>query len=107
MPITIEVNLRVPDVNIRSAAAPATRIVNAETRFCRMIDVEALPKVGDVLELVAGGDVFPVVVKRLDWADDKNRFIARCQYARKSMHVNEYQKLRTDPDWTSQPLLGD
>jgi hypothetical protein len=107
MPITIEVNLRVPDVTVRGGAAPATRITNSETRFQTAIDVAALPKIGDVLELSAGGDPFPVVVTRLDWVDDKNRFVAGCQYGRTSMHVDDYLKLRTDADWTSRALLHD
>jgi len=106
MPITIEVNLRVPDINLRVGDEPPRRIVNAESRFWTVIDVGALPKVGKRLELSARARAFPAIVKRLDWSDDKNRFVAACQYGRKSMLASEYEGLRDDPEWTVRPLIA-
>jgi hypothetical protein len=103
--ITIEVNLRVPDINIRAGDAPAGRITNSDTRFWKVINVDALPRVGDNLELSTYAYKFPAVVKRLDWVDNKNRFVAACQYGRKSMDATEYESLRHDPDWTIRSLL--
>jgi hypothetical protein len=106
MPITIEINLRIPDISVRSGDAPASRIVNSDTRFWTVIDVGALPKVGDSLELSAHAQAFPAIVKRLDWSDEKNRFVAACQYGRKSMNASEYERLRTDPVWSVRPLIA-
>jgi len=108
MPITIEINLRIPDIRVRGTGdASPSRIVNSETRLWTVIDVGALPKIGDSLELSARAHVFPAVVKRLDWSDEKNRFVAACQYGRKSMDAAEYERLRGDPDWTLRSLIGD
>jgi hypothetical protein len=105
-PITVEVNLRVPDVSVRTATAPARRIANRDARFSTVIDVLALPKVGDDLELSTHTYRFHAIVKRLDWHDDKNRFVVACHYAKRSMDLEEYESLRADPDWTMKPLVS-
>jgi len=106
MSITLEINLRVPDISVQSPQAPARRITNSDARFWKAIDVSALPKVGDTLELSSRTWAFQATVKRLDWHDDKDRFVAVCHYSKRSMTPEEYDSLRTDPDWTMKPLLS-
>ena len=106
MSITLEINLRVPDISVHSPEAPARRITNSDARFWKAIDVSELPKVGDTLELSSRTWAFQATVKRLDWHDDKDRFVAVCQYPKRSMTPEEYESLRTDPDWTMRPLLS-
>ena len=106
MPITLEVNLRVPDISVGTPQAPVPRITNSDARFWRVITVSALPKVGDDLELSTRSYSFHATVKRLDWHDDKNRFVVACHCAKRSMTSEEYDGLRADPDWTMKPLLS-
>jgi hypothetical protein len=102
--IPIEINLRVPDVSVMSADGP-TRVSNREKRFLTGISVPVLPKVGEHLELVAGTHLLQVVVKRLDWRDDKGCFVVACQYARRSMGEGEYDGLCADLEWTATALI--
>jgi hypothetical protein len=81
-------------------------ISNADVRFITRIDVPALPKVGDALELsTRAGHVFAAIVKRLDWHDDKGLFVVACQYAKRSVPLEEYESLSADPDWAAKALL--
>jgi hypothetical protein len=105
MPITLEVNLRVPDVSAGSDA-PGKRITNSDARFRKVIQVPTLPQVGEDLELSTRTTTFHATVKRLDWHDDQDHFVVACQYASRSMTVADYDSLRADPDWTMRPLIS-
>ena len=104
MPIAVEVNLRIPNISVRS---PEPRVIsNAEVRFITRIDVPALPKVGDSLELsTRGGHIFAATVKRVDWHDDKALFVVGCQYGKRSVPLEEYESLNADPAWAAKALL--
>jgi hypothetical protein len=103
MPIPVEVNLRIPNISVRS---PEPRVIsNAEVRFITRIDLPALPKVGDALELSTRGRVFAAIVKRLDWHDGKGLFVVGCQYAKRSVPLEEYESLSADPDWAAKTLI--
>ena len=106
VPITLEVNLRVPDISVGTPDAPVRRITNSDARFWKVFKVSALPKVGDDLELSTSTYAFHATVKRLDWHDDTNRFVVACQYAKRSMSSEEYDSLRADPDWTMRLLVS-
>jgi hypothetical protein len=105
MMITLDVNLRLPNVTVGNQDDDGHRINNSESRFWTVMDVPALPKVGDTLELSCRSYAFPAVVKRVDWHDDKNRFVVACHYARRSMTPAMYESFRTDPDWVMRSLL--
>jgi hypothetical protein len=106
MLMTVEVTLRVPDINVRAPDVPVRRITNSDARFWKVIDVPGLPKVGDSVELSTRSYTFTAVVKQVRWHDDKDRFVVACQYTKRSMDAEEYQSLRADPDWTMRPLLS-
>ena len=105
-PITLEINLRVPDIRVETPQEPVRRITNSDTRFWKAITVSVLPKVGGDLELSTSTYAFHATVERLEWHDDKNCFVVACQYAKRSMTSEEYESLRADPDWTRRPLLS-
>ncbi len=106
MSIEVEVNLRLPNVSVRAPDEPARVISNIGSRFITVIQMPALPKLGDRLELsTRGGYAFEAVVKRVDWHDDKNRFVVACQFAKRSMRLEEYESVRADPEWTMRPLV--
>jgi len=105
MTITLEVNLRVPNVTVNGPDEAVRRITNSESRFWKVMDVAALPKVGDDLELSTRGHTFRAIVKRVDWHDDKGRFVMACHYAKRSMSAGMYEDLRADPNWTMRSLI--
>ena len=107
VPITLEVNLRVPDISVTTPHEPVRRITNSESRFWKVIEVPALPKVGEALELSTRTYLFHGTVKRLDWHDDKNRFVVACHFSKRSMTPEEYDGLRAAPDWTMKPLVSE
>jgi hypothetical protein len=106
MPMTLEVNLRVPDIHVGTPDVPDRRITNGDARFWKAIEVSVLPNVGDDLELSTRTYGFHATVKRLDWFDHKNCFVVACHYAKRSMTHDEYTGLRADPDWTMKPLIA-
>ena len=103
-PITVEVNLRVPNISIDSPQAPGQRITNSEARFWKVISLPVLPSVGDDLELSTRTYAFHAIVKRLDWHEAKNLFVVACHYAKRSISPEQYDGLRADPDWTMRSL---
>jgi hypothetical protein len=104
--ICVEINMRLPNITIRSAHEPARVIVNADVRFTKRVDVAVLPRTGDRLELsTRGGCRLPVTIKRVDWHDEKELFVVGCQYAERSVPPQAYDSLKADPDWHAKPLL--
>jgi hypothetical protein len=103
--ISLAINLRLPDINARTSTPPR-RIVNRDVRFWRVVEVVALPKVGETLALSTRSHVFSAKVMRVDWHDDKGCFVVACQLATRSMNPEEYDVLRGDPEWTLKPLLS-
>jgi hypothetical protein len=105
MTIMLDVNLRLPNITVGRPDDGGRRITNSESRFWKAMEMDALPKVGDDLALSTCGYTFQAVVKRLDWHDDKDRFVVACHYAKRSMTEAMYEDLRADPDWTERSLI--
>jgi hypothetical protein len=104
--IAVEINMRLPNITVRSAQEPTRVIVNTDVRFMKRIEVPTLPRTADVLELsTRGGCRLPVTVTRVDWHDEKGLFVVGCRYAERSMPPHVYDSLKADPDWSSKPLL--
>jgi len=104
---TIEINLRIPSLRIRREGkdAPET-IANSDVRFIKHVDLEAIPKPGDVLTMTVGsGEAFQCEVVRSDWHEDKNAFVTACRYSKRSISAGEYQALVDAPDWQVRTLL--
>ncbi len=104
--ITLDVNLRVPNIGAAREDPERRSITNADSRFWKVMDVPALPKIGEDLELSCGGCAFQAVVKRVDWHDSRDRFVVACHYAKRSMTPAMYDSLRGDIDWTMRPLIA-
>ena len=77
----------------------------ASVRFRKLMTVPAIPKAGEAIELTAGGRVLLATVVRADWSDADERFIATCQYAQRSITVDEQNALVNDPEWMIVPLI--
>ena len=104
---TVIINLRIPSLTLRTdPAGEATRISNDAVRFITQIEVETIPKVGDVLTLEAGpGMPFTCDVLTVNWRDPENAFVVACRYSKRTIPPHEYHALLNAPNWESRPLL--
>ena len=100
MSITVEANLRIPSIIIKSINEPVRRIDNASVRFIKRIAVDAVPKSGNKLPLAIGSGVsFDATVTRVEWNESKDLFVVSCTYERRSMTPADYDCLMADPTW--------
>jgi hypothetical protein len=105
MPITVEANLKIPSITIKSSDEPVRRIDNGGVRFIKRIAVDAVPKLGDKLPLSTGsGGFFDATVTRVEWNESKDLFVVSCTYERRSMTAADYHSLITDPTWVVNQL---
>ncbi|OFW37314.1 MAG: hypothetical protein A3F70_06715 [Acidobacteria bacterium RIFCSPLOWO2_12_FULL_67_14] len=104
---TVEISLRIPSLRVRREGKedPET-IANSEVRFSKQIELEAIPKPGDVLTMVvSSGVTFECEVVRSDWSQDKNMFVVACRFSGRSISAAGYQALMDSSDWHVRPLL--
>ena len=81
-------------------------IDHSSVRFRKVIEVPAIPKPEEMLELTtASGRALPARVVRVDWNEDRGLFVASCQYANRSITLEEYRALADDPEWVLKHLL--
>ena len=107
-PSTVEVHLRIPDVR-EPVKDPVTgfSVQNSEVRYIKRVELSAIPKTGDILQLTANPDLeFPAAVGRADWNDEKQMFVVACRYSNKPMPRSEYLAIVSDPEWVMKPLLN-
>jgi hypothetical protein len=103
---SIEVRLRVP----QNRKAPLRDdsgypLDTASIRFRRVMVVAAIPKAGESIDLVAEGYTLRATVVRADWSDADDRFVVACQYAQRSISVEEQNALVADAEWSIVPLI--
>ena len=106
MSTAVEVRLRIP----RNGKEPLLDkggypLDTASVRFRKVMTVAAIPKAGDSIELIADRRTLPATVVRADWSDADGRFVLACQYAQRSMSVEEQNALVADPEWFMVPLI--
>ena len=102
----IEVRLRIPKNSkvplLDEAGYP---LDTGSVRFRKLMTVDAIPRNGDSIDLIAGGQTLRATVLRADWSDAEERFVVACQYAQRSISVDEQNALVGDPEWSIVPLL--
>ena len=102
----VEVSLRVPNMKVRALDENGYPIDHANVRFRKMIQVPAIPKPEQALELTTrSGMVIPARVVRADWIESRELFVLSCQYANRSITAEEYGALNEDPEWELKPLI--
>jgi hypothetical protein len=104
---TVEISLRIPSLRVRREGKdePET-IVNSDIRFSKRIELEAIPKAGDVMQMTVGeGGAFECQVVQSNWHHGKNMFVIACTYGKRSITLADYQALIDGPDWEVRPLL--
>jgi hypothetical protein len=103
----LEISLRIPSLRVRREGQerPET-IANNDVRFIKYVELESVPKPGDVLKMSVGSEgSFQCDVIRSDWHQDKNMFVTACRYSKRSISEVEYQALIDASDWQVRPLL--
>lgn len=81
-------------------------IDHSQVRFRKVIDVEGIPKSEAMLDLsTSSGRILPARVVRSDWNEDRGLFVVSCQYANRSITLEEYRALADDPGWQMKHLL--
>jgi hypothetical protein len=103
----LEISLRIPSLRVRREGKDSLEtIANNDVRFIKQIELERVPKPGDVLTMMIGSETsFRCEVIRSDWHQDKNMFITACRYAKRSISESEYRALMEASDWQVRPLL--
>jgi hypothetical protein len=107
---TVEISLRIPSLRVnrpdKDGIDAMTVVTNSDVRFSKLIEVEAIPKPGDVLRMtVSAGGAFDCEVVRSDWHHEKNKFVVACRYSKRSISPAEYQALMDSSDWQMRALL--
>lgn len=104
---TVEISLRIPSLRVRREGKEELEtIANSDVRYIKQVELTAIPKAGDVLQMsVSSGGTFECVVARSDWHHEKNMFVIACQYSKRSISPAEYQALIDSSDWHARPLL--
>lgn len=104
---TVEINLRIPSLRVRrEGKEDMETIANSDVRFSKRVELEAIPKAGEILTMtVVGGASFDCEVVRSEWQDEKNMFVVACRYSKRSISPADYQALIDSSDWQVKPLL--
>ena len=104
---TVEISLRVPSLRVRREGKDTPEsISNSDSRFSKRVELESIPKAGEVLEMsMSAGGPFQCEVVRSDWHESKNCFVIACRYSKRSISAAEYEALNASSDWTLTPLL--
>lgn len=106
--IKVLINLKIPSLTLKGdGTGEPKRLDNSGIRFLKAVEVEALPKVGDQLDMTVVGFQAPFGcrVTRSDWDDRENLFVVSCSYARTSISEPLYRALAESPDWTGRSLV--
>jgi hypothetical protein len=102
----IEVRLRIP----KNSKAPLLDeggypLDMASVRFRKVMTVAAIPKAGESIELTAGSRTLPATVVQVNWSEADGLFVVACQYAQRSIAVDEQNALVADQEWSMAPLI--
>ena len=103
----VEISLKIPSIRVaRDGKDTPVTIANGDVRFIKEVELETIPKAGDVLTMtVESAEAFRCEVIRSDWHHDKNRFVIACRYSKRSISAAEYQAFLDAPDWQRRALL--
>ncbi len=102
-----EISLKIPSLRVRREGkdSPET-IANSDVRFIKLVELDRVPKSGDVLTMTIGSEAsFQCEVVRSDWHQDKNMFVTACRYSKRSISEAEYHALMGASDWQMRALL--
>jgi hypothetical protein len=105
---TLEISLRIPSLRVRGREGKegVETIANSDVRFIKHVELDKVPKPGDVLTMEVGSvGSFQCEVVRSDWHHEKNMFVVACRYSKRSISEAEYRSLLDASDWQMKALL--
>ena len=102
----VELNLRLPNMKVRTKDENGYPIDHATVRFKKVVEVPAIPKQGEMLSFSASDKTLSATVVRSDWSEDRGMFVVTCQYASRSITPEDHAAVIGDPEWRMTPLLG-
>jgi len=102
-----EISLRIPSLRVhREGKDSPETISNSDVRFIKRIELERVPKSGDLLTMTIGSEAsFQCEVVSSNWHDEKNMFVTACRYSKRSISEAEYQAMLNASDWQMRALL--
>jgi hypothetical protein len=93
-------------MKVRALDANGYPIDHSSMRFRKIIEVQRMPKPGDLLELTtASGRTLKATVARADLDEPRSLFVLSCQYSERSITPDDYAALSNDPAWELKHLL--
>jgi hypothetical protein len=103
----VEISLRIPSLRLRREGSDSPHIIsNSDVRFSKQVELESIPKPGDVLPMTdSTGRKFLCEVVRGDWRQDKEMFVIACRYSQRSISPADYHALVSSADWKTRSLL--
>jgi hypothetical protein len=105
MPQIVEINLRLPSLRIKEDGGEPRVINNGDVRFTKHVELQSIPKPGDVLTMSADDMTFPCEVIQANWHESKNIFVVACRFERRSISPAEYLAISNSAEWLTKPLL--
>ena len=107
MPQTVRLNLKIRSLTVQPPNEPKKKIDNSTLRFQKLMEMSAIPKAGEVLQLTAGPEQVPFecTVVRADWDEHDNMFVVSCSYLKSPMREADYWAIAEGSDWTAKALL--
>ena len=102
----VELNLRIPNMKVRTKDENGYPIDHSTIRFRKVVEMPAIPAQGEVLPISASDRTLHATVVRSDWSEDRGMFIVSCTYANRSITVEDHAAVIGDPEWRMTPLLG-
>jgi hypothetical protein len=104
MPLTVEINLRIPSLSVETDAGKK-KISHDNVRYLKVLELPALPKPDETLTLTtANGVMLPCIVKRTDWEEERQMFVVSCRYGQTRLTDHVYVSLVNDTTWTKREL---
>ena len=103
----VEINLRLPSLRMKATPDAEAKVINnSEVRFTKSIELNTIPKPGEMLTLTAsGGLTFACEVTQATWHESKNMFVIACKYAKHQVPAADYLAILNATDWTTKSLL--
>jgi hypothetical protein len=101
----VEINLRIPNMKVRTLDASGYPVDHSAIRFRKVVEVPTIPKPGEILRVSASDRMLEATVVRADWNEDRGMFVVACQYSTRSITTEDHAALVADPQWTMTPLI--
>jgi hypothetical protein len=101
----VELNLRIPNMKVRTRDEHGYPIDHSTIRFKKVVQLPAIPKPGEILSFSASDRTMTAAVVRTDWNEDRGMFVVTCRYSGRSITAEDHAAVVGDPEWRMTPLI--